>query len=371
MLPPSRGHKVADSEPLGMIVPTTKPLCSDGMVALLRCMGAAYQLLCMYHCKEAVACLRKLPLKHRRTGWVQHQLGRAAFERADYAEARERFMMMREVEPYRVSGLDLMSTTLWHLKREVELCFLAQDVVSIDRQSPEAWCVVGNCFSLQKEHDAAMKFLQRAVQLDTDFTYAHTLCGHEYISNEDFDKAVTCFRHAIRTNDRHYKAWYGLGTIYYRQEKYQLADYHFRRAIKINPRSSVLYCYLGMVLHAKNELKEALDVLDSASKLDPVNPQPKFQRSKVLRSLGRHRAALDELRAVRDCAPREAGVYMLMGQLCEKLRDKDGAMRNYVTALDLKPQDTNMIKAAIDRLHAPGDFEEDGDDGNDRGDPFA
>lgn len=40
---------------------------------------------------------------------------------------------------------------------------------------------MGNCFSLQKDHEAALKYFQRALQLDQYFTYAHTLCGHEYV----------------------------------------------------------------------------------------------------------------------------------------------------------------------------------------------
>ena len=88
---------------------------------------------------------------------------------------------------------------------------------------------MGNCFSNQKEHDLALKFFQRAIQLDPRFTYAYTLSGHEYQSNEDFDKAIECYRHAVRVDDRHYNAWYGLGSIYYRQEKYDIAEYHFRK----------------------------------------------------------------------------------------------------------------------------------------------
>ena len=194
------------------------------------------------------------------------------------------------------------------------------------------------------------------------------------------------FAQQLGTHERHYTAWFGVGTIHYRQEKYQLAEYHFRRALKINPRSSVLYCYLGMVLHAKKQLKEALHVrttrlrkhdiyikceknyapsynpltqiqipqiLDCASKLDPVNVQPKYQRAKVLQSMGRLEAALEELKAVRDRAPREASVHMLMGQLYEKLKDKDNAMIHFTTALDLKPQEGgNIVKSAIDRLHS-------------------
>lgn len=40
---------------------------------------------------------------------------------------------------------------------------------------------MGNCFALRKDHETALKNFQRAVQLDSRFVYAHTLCGHEYV----------------------------------------------------------------------------------------------------------------------------------------------------------------------------------------------
>ena len=69
------------------------------------------------------------------------------------------------------------STILWHLKREVNLCYLAKRALDFERTSAHACCVVGNCFSLQKEHDTALKFFQRAIQLQPDFAYAYTLSG--------------------------------------------------------------------------------------------------------------------------------------------------------------------------------------------------
>ncbi|KAL3908736.1 MAG: hypothetical protein SGPRY_009680 [Prymnesium sp.] len=116
---------------------------------------------------------------------------------------------------------------------------------------------VGNCFSLQKEHDTALKFFQRAIQLQPDFAYAYTLSGHEYSANEDFEKATACYRSAIRFDERHYNAWYGLGNIYFRQEKYDFAEQHLQTALKINPSSSPLYCYLGMAMHANQKTEQA------------------------------------------------------------------------------------------------------------------
>jgi len=352
----------------------------------------------------AIQTFGVLPPKYVATSYIQRLIGCCYFTLADYSSSRIHFASGYELAPESLDYLSLYSTTLWHLKQEVELSYLAQKVVEVDVNSPETWCVVGNAFSLQKEHEVALKFFHRASQCDSRFAYAHTLSGHEYVSNEDFERAVGCFRAAIREDKRHTNAWYGLGAIYYRQEKvrrekgrglawvrtlstpsalsatqsalsatqsalfarsltpprpqFKLAEYHFRQAISLNPQSSILYCHLGMVLHASKKELAALNCLDMAFSLDPANPQARFQRASVLISLDRYEEALDELISVRDHAPREAAVHFLIGKVYKRLGDTEQAMRSFVTALDLDPKDNNLIKAAIDRLDEQ-DVEED------------
>jgi anaphase-promoting complex subunit 3 len=57
--------------------------------------------------------------------------------------------------------MEIYSTILWHLRKEVGLSHLAQQLVDADKMCPQAWCALGNCFSLQKEHQTAIKFFQR------------------------------------------------------------------------------------------------------------------------------------------------------------------------------------------------------------------
>uniref|UniRef100_K3W6X7 Cdc23 domain-containing protein n=1 Tax=Globisporangium ultimum (strain ATCC 200006 / CBS 805.95 / DAOM BR144) TaxID=431595 RepID=K3W6X7_GLOUD len=326
---------------------------SQQLLCLLSSFGSVYQKVCMYMCREALFLLQQLPPSQLASGWAQHQIGRSHFEMADYNSAHEVFKAMHRAEPHRMAGLDVYSTTLWHLKKEVELSYLAQEVTEFDKLSSEAWCVAGNCFSLQKEHDTALIFFQRAIQLDPSFTYAYTLSGHEYVANEDFEKAIHCYRHAIRTDPRHYNAWYGLGTIYYRQEKFEFAEYHFKRALEINPRSSLLHCFLGMVLHSTRKFDEALHVLAIAGELQPLNPQARFQRANVLITQHRFEEALTELKIVRNFAPRESSVHFMMGKVAKKLGHVDDAMKFFTTALYFHPKDNHLIKAAIDKINDP------------------
>lgn len=103
--------------------------------------------------------------------------------------------------------MEVYSTLLWHLQRPVQLAFLAQELLSIDSRSPEAWIAVGNCFSLQKERTHALTCFRRAAQVDPTCAYAYTLSGHESI-DEDIEKAISFFQSALRTDPRHYNAWY-------------------------------------------------------------------------------------------------------------------------------------------------------------------
>ncbi|XP_057859863.2 cell division cycle protein 27 homolog B isoform X3 [Cryptomeria japonica] len=330
------------------------------LLGLLRVLGEAFNHSCMHRCKEALQAFCKLPQQHYATGWVLCQVGKAYFEMVDYSEAERAFSWARRVSPYNLEGMDIYSTVLFHMKEEMKLSYLAQELNAIDRLSPQAWCALGNCYSLQKDHETALKTFQRAIQIDSRFTYAHTLCGHEYVAMEEFENGINCYRSALRIDPRHYNAWYGLGMIYLRQEKYNFAEHHFRTAYLINPRSSVLMCYLGMALHALKRHEDALQMLDQAISADPKNPLPTYQKANVLVSNERYKDALKELELLKEVAPRESSVYSLIGKIYKRLNVPEQAMYYFGLALDLKPStaDVAIIKSAIEKMHVPDDIED-------------
>ena len=162
--------------------------------------------------QEAVAAFERLPAEQYGTGWVLCCVGRAHYEMVDYPAAARAFEWARQADPTRLEvphqaaalsglrlccvktslgnymhrvrrlsvpdlvcipasnsckrarrhdgrlhwqlpaaqGLEVYSTVLWHLKREVALAHLAQEALAWDRRSPHAWAILGNCFSLQK-----------------------------------------------------------------------------------------------------------------------------------------------------------------------------------------------------------------------------
>ena len=63
-----------------------------------------------------LCCVRQA---HFKSGWVLSQVGRAHYEMVRYSDALRAFKKAHDVEPHRLAGMELHSTILWHLKREV------------------------------------------------------------------------------------------------------------------------------------------------------------------------------------------------------------------------------------------------------------
>ncbi|KAL2618257.1 hypothetical protein AAZV13_08G235000 [Glycine max] len=165
----------------GQIVSGSKVISgASEILTILRIFGEGCRLSYLYRCQDALDTYMKLPHKHYNTGWVLSQVGKVYFELVDYLEAEQAFGLARQIMPYSLEGMDVYSTVLYHLKEDMKLSYLAQELISTDRLAPQSWCAMGNCYSLQKDHETALKNFQRAVQLNPKFAYAHTLCGHEY-----------------------------------------------------------------------------------------------------------------------------------------------------------------------------------------------
>ena len=301
-------------------------------------LGTGYFTLSHFQCQDALRIFQSITPGQRETPWVLAQIGRAHYEQASYAEAEKIFTRLRTIAPSRLEEMEYYSTSLWHLKNDVDLAFLAHELIEIDRGSPQAWCAVGNSFSLQRDHDQALKCFKRATQLDPTFAYAYTLQGHEHIANEEYDKAMSAYRAAITAENRHYNAWYGLGNVFEKQGKYAVAEHHYRTAVCINPSNAVLITCIGVVLEKQKNPKAALVKYSEACQLAERNALPRFKKAKVLMSLGQPERALVELKVLKDLAPDEAHVHFLLGRVYKVLRQKGEAIRHFTMALNLDPK---------------------------------
>jgi anaphase-promoting complex subunit 3 len=308
------------------------------LLDMFRKFGSGYFALSQFRCLEALQFYSTLPRAQQETPWVMAQMGRAHYEQAAYAEAEIYYKRIRQVAPTRFEDMEIYSTILWHLKRETDLAFLAHELVDANWQSPQAWCALGNSWSLARDHENALRSFKRATQLNPKFAYAFTLQGHEHVANEEYDKALTAYRQGMAADKRHYNAWYGVGRVWEKLGNYEKAFQHFTSASRINPTNAVLICCIGTVLEKQKQPRNALTYFTQATELAPRSALTRFKKARALMSLGDTDSALKELMILKDLAPDEAMVHFLLGRLYKSTKEKGLAVRHFTIALNLDPK---------------------------------
>jgi len=101
---------------------------------------------------------------------------------------------------------------------------------------------------------------------------------------------------------------------------------------RMDYRSALAHLYLGAGLHA-----EAIDEFETAIAMEPDNWALVDDEVEALVSQDRIREAMDRLHWLISHQGPFADLHVRLADLCSRVHDDDGAVRNYLLALDLQP----------------------------------
>jgi adenylate cyclase len=195
------------------------------------------------------------------------------------AEARRLYVRALDLDPeYAVAyaGLGwshlqswqfLWSTDRATLERAREL---GERAVALDNALVEAYCLLGQIYLWQKEHDRAIAQAERAVALAPNDAVSHETLAEILGWSGRAEESIRLIRHAMRL-DPHYPFFYlwTLGHGYYLTERRQPALDAFAKALQRNPNFFPAHAYRGVVLIEMGRLQEAREAWDKAGLLSP------------------------------------------------------------------------------------------------------
>lgn len=119
---------------------------------LLQGLGEALHSLHRFRCQEAIDAVKTLHLNEQRSAFCEDLVARCHFEMQNYEETvRSYGRCCVQHRFFRSFGFEYFSTALWQLGDRLELGNLSRQVLEWGRSRPRAWCVLGNCFSLNNE----------------------------------------------------------------------------------------------------------------------------------------------------------------------------------------------------------------------------
>ena len=137
-------------------------------------------------------------------------------------------------------------------------------------ESHEAICWLAQCCVENDEHDIALGFFLRGLQLKPDYDLGWILLGGLYQKLGRQREAEGCLMRAIAINPKNGFAWNNLATTYLDAHEFAEAEQVIRVALKLNGEHAALWNNLGIILSSAQRLEEARECFAKVQELDPT-----------------------------------------------------------------------------------------------------
>jgi adenylate cyclase len=143
------------------------------------------------------------------------------------------------------------------------------------------------------DYEKAIHYYGRALEVDPEFAPAYAGLADVYSvrstnlgipPNESYQRAKTMALKALSIDDTVSEAHASLGIVQMRYDReWKGAEQSFKRAIDLNPASVVARCHFGWYLGAIGRLEDAINELENAIQIDPLNTELNWVLGEILR----------------------------------------------------------------------------------------
>jgi tetratricopeptide (TPR) repeat protein len=275
-------------------------------------------------------------------------IGQSLLRAGRFAEAVELFSVLAEKRPTDFAVVYGQALATFNVGRAAEAEPLARKAMEIATsarpsesepqravQAADSLVLLAVIVSVRKDDQAALKFLQRAIQIaprhfDAQLSMGRLLFGMGddngaikffraanslqpansqamfFLATAlehrgDMDGALSTYRRLIELRPDLYEGHLGLGALLLKQGEGNVDGglRELTRALEINPNLYEARIAVGRTLIARGQPSEAITHLRRAAELAPGNPEPHYQLSVAYRRLGRDDAAAEEAAIVK------------------------------------------------------------------------
>ena len=163
---------------------------------------------------------------------------------------------------------------------------------------------------------------------------------------EQYDQSLETLNKALSDDQFDAQANAYAGLIHYRAKNYVQAEYHFRVALQADPSSEESKAGLTATLIAKGQPDKALDALERAAELAEKVDDPRWQKTEIKRVYTKGVEERLFLGKVND--------RIRIARAYERLGDYDNALVYYKKALEISPENGNVLMSIADLAEKGG-----------------
>jgi tetratricopeptide (TPR) repeat protein len=144
---------------------------------------------------------------------------------------------------------------------------------------------LGMAYYFKKNHDLALKHLNRALEIDTKNSDARQNIATIYMEQGKLDLAEHQYQLVLKdlVYESQYRTYYNLGILELRRNNFAKSIEHFKASIGVNENYCPAFYQLGKIHYNQNNYKSALKMFREASMGTCFeNPEPHYMQAMTM-----------------------------------------------------------------------------------------
>lgn len=202
---------------------------------------------------------------------------------------------------------------------------------------------VGGIYRRLKIYDDAIVVLQKALEIDKNSSEINYNLGFTYKSMGRNKDAVDCFESVIATNPSDVLAYNHLASIYAQEKDYAKAIGIFKKGLQVDHNHPILQYNLAKAYLAIKDDTNAVSSFEVALRAKPGWVDAVKDYAEVLLNHRKTRAAIELVNNSIELHQKNPDLYELQGKILLNQCNYDGAIKSFLSADNLKPNNSNIL----------------------------
>lgn len=298
-------------------------------------LSSSFRMLGDY--EEAQDYVQKALSMDPQYGLGYGELGDIYLAKKDYPHAIENLKRATELENSADAWVDLTNGYLKSGNTQDALD-AAQHALKLGKRSSAAYLSLQEVYAARKERDKFLGVMESAVSADPDYGWGLTKLGDLYREAKRYNDAARYLKKAITLNGNDRWPREVLAQTYLENKDDENARLTLEQSLVIDP-TVWGYAQLGLIYHRRKDSAKALEYLNKALILNPVEPQVYKSFETLYDDNKQPDEFLALLERTKQDHPDFAWAFRKAGELYSSREDNTKAIENLEQAHALAPSD--------------------------------
>jgi tetratricopeptide (TPR) repeat protein len=304
--------------------------------------------------RGAVLLLLLVPFKCSAQTDTEYAQGVAAFRSGDYAAAADFFAKAETATPGSTDALIYQAKALVHLQKFTAAESALRRHLVLHPDSHEALYLLGFVLHRENKPKDSLEIYTRAAASNPPTGDDLKVVGLDYVLLGDYPDAIKWLEKAVQLEPGNKDAWYYLGRAYYSRSLLTESREAFQTVLRLDPHSAKAENNLGLILESAARPNEALDAYRKAiewqAESSPPSEQPYLNLGSLLLELDQAGEAVPALEKAAELAPNNADCHLKLGVAYLRVNRAPAAQSELERAAGLAPENA-AIHYQLARLY--------------------